>query len=301
MSGNSTKPILLDGGMGQEIVNRGGKSAYGEWAVAALHENPQIVTDIHRDYIRAGADVITTNTYSTTRTRLQHVDMEDRFEELVRLAGELATSACQAENAPHVKIAASLGPLEASYINEFQLSYDEMIVQFGELMELLDPYVDIYLGETFSTVQESNAFLTAAQERDKTTWVSWTLQDRNDNQLRGGESLQQAIQSLESYSPDAVLINCCTPERISQSLDTLGSAGIQFGGYANGFVEVTDDWLSVGDVDQLHARTDLSPEIYAGYVANWIESGVSIVGGCCETGPAHIAQLRQTIDHIRSM
>ena len=61
------KPILLDGGMGQEIVNRGGKGGYGEWAVAALYEDPELVRDIHLDYIRAGADVITTNTYGTTR------------------------------------------------------------------------------------------------------------------------------------------------------------------------------------------------------------------------------------------
>ena len=84
-----SKPILLDGGMGQELVNRGGKGAYGEWAVAALYENPDMVRAIHRDYIHAGADIITTNTYSATRTRLDHVAMENRFAELVRAAGSL--------------------------------------------------------------------------------------------------------------------------------------------------------------------------------------------------------------------
>ena len=86
----SAKPILLDGGMGQEIVNRGGKSGFGEWAVAALYDDPDLVREIHLDYIRAGADVITTDTYGTTRIRLRHVGMEDRFEELgsdVRQAG----------------------------------------------------------------------------------------------------------------------------------------------------------------------------------------------------------------------
>ena len=84
--------VLLDGGMGQEIVNRGGKGGFGEWAVAALYENPELVYAIHSDYLRAGADVITTNTYGTTRVRMAHVGLEGRFEELVRVAGELARS-----------------------------------------------------------------------------------------------------------------------------------------------------------------------------------------------------------------
>ena len=83
--------ILLDGGMGQEIVNRGGKGGYGEWATAALHENPELVRQIHIDYIDAGADVITTNTYGATRTHLRHVGLEDRFEELGAGGGEIGS------------------------------------------------------------------------------------------------------------------------------------------------------------------------------------------------------------------
>lgn len=292
------KPILLDGSMGQEIVNRGGKSGYGEWALAALHENPQIVKDIHIDYIKAGADVITTNTYSTSRIRMRHVGIEDRFEELVKLAGELATYARAETGADHVKIAASFGPLEASYIAEFALSFDEMVEQFSELMTLLTPYVDIFLGETFSTIQESRAFLTASQNHDKPTWVSWTIHDHGDTDLRGDESLSQAIKSLDGFSPDAVLINCCTPDSIDNALSALKATGLPYGGYANGFKEVPKEWISDGNVDQIISRTDLTPEIYANHALNWVNAGAHIVGGCCNVGPAHIAQLRQTLDTL---
>lgn len=290
------QPILLDGSMGQEIVNRGGKSGYGEWALAALHENPQIVKDIHADYIKAGADVITTNTYSTSRTRMKFIDIEDRFEELVKLAGELATSARDDANANHVKIAGSFGPLEASYIHDFALGFDDMVAQFRELMTLLDPYVDIYLGETFSTIQESRAFLTASQGRDKPTWVSWTIQDHGTTDLRGDESLQQAIDSLKDFSPDAVLINCTTPDSIDKALASLKKTGLPYGGYANGFKEVPKQWISDGDVDQIISRTDLTPEIYALHALNWVNAGAHIIGGCCNVGPAHIAELRKTLD-----
>lgn len=213
-----SKPILLDGSMGQEIVNRGGKSDYGEWSVAALYENPQLVKEIHGDYIQAGADVITTNTYSTSRTRLRFKGMEDRLGELVTVAGSLALSAKEESGKTGLQIAGSFGPLEASYISEFELSFDEMVAEFRELMDLLDPYVDLYLGETFSTTLESKAFLTASTGRDKPVWVSWTLHDHGENHLRGEETLSGAINSLKGFAPDAVLINCCKPESIDKML-----------------------------------------------------------------------------------
>lgn len=291
----NTKPILLDGGMGQEIVNRGGKGGYGEWAVAALHERPELVYQIHRDYILAGADVITTDTYGTTRVRLRHVGMEDRFEELARIAGELACRA-RDEHGYDTRIAASLPPLEASYVNEFELSFEETADQFGELMDLLSPYVDIYLGETLSTSFEARAFMQAASSRNKTVWLSLTLEDHGSTELRGGESLPQVIDSLGESLPDALLINCCTPDSIQSAIPILQASGSPFGAYANGFVEIPDSWEELDGVVQLSSRADLPPETYAGEAARWIEAGASIVGGCCEIGPAHIERLRRLID-----
>lgn len=288
---------LLDGSMGQEIVNRGGKSKYGEWAVAALHENPALVSEIHHDYIMAGADVITTNTYSTTRTRLRHVELEDRFEELVQLAGKLAFDARTDAGKEGILITASLGPLEASYINEFALSHDEMVAEFDELMRLLSPYVDIYLGETFSTIIEARAFLTAAQNHAKKTWVSYTLADANNAHLRGDETLSDALSILANFTPDAILLNCCKPESINERITALKATGYAFGGYANGFVAVPNEWEDDGDVvTQIKSREDLSPQVYGSHVQQWIDAGATVVGGCCDIGPAHIAHLRKLID-----
>ena len=196
-----TKPILLDGGMGQEIVNRGGKGGFGEWAVAALIDDPDMVRQIHGDYIRSGADVITTNTYGTTRVRMRHVGMEDRFEELVQVAGQLASDARRDNEAAQVRIAASLPPLEASYVNEFALSFEETAAQYAELMDLLDPFVDIYLGETLSTIFEAKALLRAASGRGKTTWLSLTLRDHGATELRGGEACQRRCSLLKLRLP----------------------------------------------------------------------------------------------------
>ena len=292
-----TTPLLLDGSMGHEIVNRGGKSGYGEWGIDALHENPAIIGAIHREYIDAGADVITTNTYSVTRTRLRHVGIEDRLAELAALGGQLAVEARTARARPDVQIAASIGPLEGSYINSFTLSYDEMVAEFSELMTLLAPYVDIYLGETFSTRIEAQAFLTAAQDQPKPIWVAVSLDDSAPAHLRGGETLVSALATIAPFAPDAVLLNCCMPESIDQQLTTLQRAGVPYGGYANGFVKIPDNWQKDRDVvAQIASRTDLSPAVYSQHAQNWLQAGASIVGGCCDIGPEHIAHLRQTLD-----
>ena len=290
------KPILLDGGMGQEIYNRGGKGGYGEWAVAALYEDPELVRAIHLDYIRAGADVITTNTYGTTRTRMRAAGLEERFEALVRRAGQLAAEARAQAGASGLRIATSLPPLEASYVNQFELSYEETSAQFREMMDLLDPYVDIYLGETLSTSFEARAFLEAARGRGKTVWLALTLVDHGGTDLRGGEALADVIEAAREFAPDALLVNCCPPESVVAALPLLQASGLRFGAYANGFVEIPAAWDERGGVAQLETRADLSPEAYALAVARWIEGGAAIVGGCCETGPAHIARLRQLID-----
>lgn len=290
------QPILLDGGMGQEIVKRGGKSGYGEWAVAALIDDPEMVRQIHLDYINAGADVITTNTYGTTRMRLRHVDMEDRFADLVEHAGRLAVEAREQTRANGLRIAASLPPLEASYLSRFALSYDESVDQFAELMDLLDPAVDIFLAETLSTTFEAKAALEAARGRDKPIWIALTLNDHGATDLRGGEGLQDALETLSGMSPDALLVNCTTPDSISAALPILRASGMRFGGYANGFVEIPASWEDRGGSAQIATRTDLTPDVYAEAVSAWIDAGADIVGGCCEAGPAHIARLRQLID-----
>ncbi len=290
-----TNPQLLDGGMGQEIVNRGGKGMYGEWASGALYEAPELVSAIHRDYIDAGADIITANTYGTTRTRLRCIGKEDQLAPLLQTASDLANAA-RDQSRRDIQIAASLPPLEASYVNTFALSFDQAAAEFAEMMNLLAPGVDIYLGETFSTGFEARAFLQAAQGRGKPVWLALTLDDRHPERLRGGEKLADVIATLPEPGAAALLLNCCKPATISQSLPILQGGGRPFGAYANGFTGIPDDWVDRGGVAQLSAREDMSPESYARDVAGWLEVGASIVGGCCETGPAHIARLRELID-----
>ena len=101
---------------------------------------------------------------------------------------------------------------------------------------------------------------------------------------------------LGHYKPAAVLLNCSLPEVITQGLPILTDCGLPFGAYANGFTMITEGFKQeASTVDALSARTDLTPELYADHVMNWVGAGATIVGGCCEVGPAHIAEIARRL------
>jgi homocysteine S-methyltransferase len=101
---------------------------------------------------------------------------------------------------------------------------------------------------------------------------------------------------VETYGPEAVLANCSVPEAMGDALAVLGTFGRPFGAYANGFTHISDGFLEdAPTVAALTLRHDLTPKRYADFALGWLEQGATIVGGCCEVGPAHIAELARRL------
>jgi S-methylmethionine-dependent homocysteine/selenocysteine methylase len=281
--------------MGQELRHRGVQGTNTLWSAHALISAPEIVQAVHEDYIKAGANIITTNTYATIRRRLARAGIEDQFASLNQLAGELA---CQAREASghDVLIAGSLPPLRGSYRPDLVGSFDEIESVYREQAELLAPYVDILLCETMSSGEESHAAVTGAAV-GKPVWVAWTLEDGGATRLRSGETIAEAAAMLDGLPVSAFLVNCCAPESITAAMPELSALGSwPVGGYANGFVSIPDKWLFKDGVPTPDVRNDLDPLTYTSYVEDWISSGARIVGGCCEVGPDHISRLRGLVD-----
>jgi S-methylmethionine-dependent homocysteine/selenocysteine methylase len=289
------RQILLDGGMGRELRARGVELSETIWSASALLTAPDVVRQIHIDYIDAGAEVITTNTYGVIRTDLGNAGIEDRFAELNVLAGELARDARAASGRP-VLIAGSLPPLRGSYRPDLVGPLDELRPLYREQADLLATYVDLLLCETMSSGGEALAAASAAAETGLPVWVSFTLHDHDLGRLRSGETIGDALQLLRDLPVEGVLANCCTPESISAALAEIVCSGRPFtGGYANTFQSVPREWTLEGD-GFLPTRDDLDPEAYATYARTWLEAGATVVGGCCGTGPEHIRRLRTLID-----
>jgi S-methylmethionine-dependent homocysteine/selenocysteine methylase len=290
MTSNKPTIILLDGGMGQELIKRSSKEITPLWSTQVMIDEPDIVRDLHVDYILAGSRVITLNAYTMTPQRLTRDGQIKDFETLQLAAINAATSARTKAGIAGVKIAGCLPPLVASYHAEVAPAYDEMLASYSQIVAVQAPHVDVFLCDTMPSVAEAKAALLAAKKSGLPVWVSLTIQDDNKAQLRSGEPLSQAVAMLHELGADAILLNCSKPEAILAAWPQMLSESGLTGAYANGFTSV-DSLKPGGTVASMESRSDLNPEAYALFALQWAKNGAGLIGGCCEVGPAHIAEL----------
>lgn len=286
---SSNKPVitLLDGGMGQELVKRSGQEITPLWSTQVMIDEPDMVRDLHLDFIRAGARVISLNAYTMTPERLARDGQIEAFEKLQLAAVNAATSARNMAGIAGVKIAGCLPPLVASYRAEVAPEYEAMLASYRQIVAIQAPHVDLFLCETMASVAEAKAALMAAKESGLAVWVSLTIEDNDQGVLRSGEALKDALAMLDEFGADAKLLNCSKPETILAAWETMQSHLGLTGAYANGFTSV-HSLRPGGTVKSLESRLDLNPAAYAEFALQWANQGAGVIGGCCEVGPAHI-------------
>ncbi|MCP5073593.1 MAG: homocysteine S-methyltransferase family protein [Rhodobacteraceae bacterium] len=286
---------ILDGSIGQELVHRSGTAATPWWSTTVMLEQPELVRQLHADYFAAGADVATTNTYAVLPDRLGDSGFEDKLTGLLNTAAREARAARDAFGSG--KVAGSLGPLGASYRTDFSHTREEARELYHDVISTLDHWVDFFLAETVTSIAQARNVVDVIDHwSNKPGWISFSVDDEDGTKLRSGEDLRAALALVDEPYVEAVLINCCRPEAVAAALEILRDAGKPFGAYANGFTKITDAFLEeMPTVDVLTAREDLSPQRYADFVESWIKLGATIVGGCCEVGPAHIAEITRRV------
>lgn len=281
---------LLDGGMGQELVARSGDEPTPLWATRVMLDHPHLVRAIHDDYFAAGATVATTNTYAIHHDRLQPFGLDHLFTDLHKRALAEARAARAAHGSG--RIAGSMGPLVATYRADVTLPLAEAEPKYAEIARILGPEVDLILCETMASVLQAEGALRGALAGGKPVWLSVTVDDRDGTRLRSGEPVADLKRLVDSLHPAALLVNCSVPEAMGAAMAVVAGFGIPFGAYANGFTHISDGFLEdKPTVAALTHRHDLTPEKYVGFAMGWVAQGATIVGGCCDVGPAHIAAL----------
>jgi S-methylmethionine-dependent homocysteine/selenocysteine methylase len=281
---------LLDGGIGQELIHRAPEPPTGLFGTQVMINHPGMVAEVHRDYFNAGASIATTNSYAMHHDRFLGTPHEGRQGALI----ELALDEAEAARASHGsgRIAGSIGPLIWSYKPEVHPDYETATTLYAQFANILAPRVDLILCETVASVDHARAVLDGARATNRPVWLSVTVDDENGSLLRSGEP----VADLAALNPDAWLANCSAPEAMADALDVFAEWGRPFGAYANGFEEITKAFLNpMSSVDELTARRDMGPEAYAKIALGWIEQGATIVGGCCEIGPAHISKIADAV------
>lgn len=280
---------LLDGGMGQELVRRSGDVPTPLWSTQVMVDHPGIVRDIHADFFAAGATIATTNTYAIHHDRLEGTDLADQFATLHMAALSEATTARLNHGAG--RVAGSIGPLAATYRPDIHPPKKEAIAQYTEIAMLLSPVVDLILCETVASVAHADSILEGAAAAGKPIWLAVTVDDTDGSRLRSGEPVTDIVRVAKGRA-SALLANCSTPEVIPSALNALATSGLPFGAYANGFTKISDGFLEEDPtVDALTRRKDFTPDMYAEHAMRWVDAGATIVGGCCEVGPDHIAAI----------
>ena len=276
-----TKPImLLDGATGTELGRRGVDISLPLWSARAITDAPEVIADIQRDYLLAGADMITANTFRTHRRSLAKAGLADRAEELTRRAVEIAMEARDRHN-PDALVVGSVAPLEDCYTPELSPDGETCATEHGELMaQLLDAGVDGLLIETQNTLREAEA---AAQQAARLAPGRWMISfcmkhDGPPGMLLSGESIADLLSTLSGAH--AVGINCTaapTTEAQVKLLRLLLPVHQRIVVYANVSKATRNGgWETTDAVD---------PQIYANYAARWIAAGASVIGGCCGTRP----------------
>ena len=291
----SNNIILIDGGMGQELIHRSKVKPDGLWSARVMLDNYDLVVDLHRDFIKAGAEAITLNSYSATPQKLKRYNLEELFIPLQKSAIKAAIEAKKSSSfETDIKIIGCLPPLVMSYKTTIGMDKDEAKDTYKKIIEIQEPHVEILCCETVCSIEEAHIATETALTTDKKVWLSFCVKEEDGTLLRSGERLEDALREFNNSKIDSFLINCAPPEAIHSSIKVMKNFSKPYGALPNAFVTVND--LDIhNDVSILKKRSDLNINKFTSEILSYIKNNASIVGGCCEVGPKYIEALKNEI------
>ncbi|MCG3126566.1 MAG: Homocysteine S-methyltransferase [Phycisphaerae bacterium] len=282
-------PLVLDGAVGTELTRRGVATTLPLWSAAALFERPDVIQQIHRDYVHAGADIVVANTFRTNPRTLRRAQLEARGVELNALALDLARRAALGVAARKISIAASVAPVEDCYSPRLAPDEATLRVEHAQMREWLTAAgVELAWCETIGTLREARAAADVWAGSGVPFVMSFVTRESGD--LLGGEPLEEAVRAIEPFGPAAIGVNCVPPAGIVHILRQLRDlTRLPLAAYGHiGNPEPICGWSF---------SSAMTPEEYARHAVEWLEAGARIVGGCCGTTPAHIAAVRRVCNH----
>jgi len=285
---------------------------------------------VHRSFLEAGSDAVTTNSYGITPGVGFSPDDIGRY---VAVAGRLAREsvddgdtdsvvdddddAITAQRRPGKFVCGSLGPLVESYRPDRVMDHPKGVDMYGVMARALAPHVDCFLAETMSSVEEASQAVEAvgklSTKEKYAMMVSFTL--KGDGAIRSGELSTDGVRRIVQISRDCgvnllgVMFNCAEPEAITKAFETIRSdkptcellleERVMLGAYANRLTAIASDWSLDGSEEPQAMRSDLSPqEYFHRFIRVWVNDlGVQMVGGCCGITPEHISYMNS---HLKS-
>lgn len=280
--------IVFNGAMGTEISARGIKTTLPLWSAGVLLENPEVVKQIHLDYINAGAEIIVTNTFRTQKRTFKKAGIEDKARAATILAAQLANQAVKEGGKEDVLVAGSVTTLEDCYRPDLIPSGDELETEhLDHAQNLKDGGVDYLLIETVNTIKETLAAIGAAKKVGLPFAVTFVGDDKGN--LLSGEKIEDAVKAVEEHNPLYIGLNCMTIDAIAKSVPIILKAAtvpVSLAAQGDGVPDDIEGWRFEGK----------NPEDqYLNQTRKWTNDGIQIIGGCCGTNPNYIKRIKTEV------
>ena len=291
---NSGETIILDGGTGTDIQRRGAPMSGDTWCADVNGTHLHIVEAVHRDYIASGADIITANTFATSALSFNFYKRDD---DMLRLDGLAVSAAQAAAQGTAVLVAGSVSTMRPVIAGtdrtnlDFNWSEADARALFRrKITNLRDCGVDLIIMEM---MRDRDYSLWACEEAMKSglpVWIGISVERRPDGVLSGfgrnDEALSDIAPRLAALKPDVLSIMHTSPEDTGPAIDIVKQSWSgPLGAYPESGYFKSPDWVF----------SEISPDELVAVAKVWREQGVTVLGGCCGIGPAHITALKAAL------
>ena len=280
---------LLDGAMGSEFIKRGISLPDHIWSAHLNLEASEVIYKIHKEYLDAGADYLTTNTFRATPRAYSKIGLPlEETKKTAEISLKSAIRIAKSAANTNTKILGSIAPLEDCYRPDLFPGHDIAKKEFRELGKWFnEESIDIFLLETMNNLEETIAAIDAIKDFSVPIWVSFVLKDSHS--ILSGELLSEALKILENNNCiKRILLNCNPLLKTKDALKIMSNnCSSPWGIYPNlGIGEPSPD----GDIENIY-----SDEEFLETIQSSIKLGATIVGGCCGSSPKHINLLKNLL------
>ena len=299
-SSSQSKPMIIDGGIGSEIRARGYVLHESAWSALAHVERPDLVMGIHRDYLAAGAEIVTANTFSLSRHNLEHAGMGDSFVTANAGAVKIARAAVDSEPDRRALVAGSMSTIPPmDYPDRLETGMRAFENYRDQAQILADNGADLIAAEMLLEAESASALLEAALTVNLPVWAGLSAMLGGGQTIMGFRAPGKYLAVPETKFSD--LVNAVAKFDVSMiavmhtKIDVISAALSEIRGTWDGQIAAYAETGRSGDSDWFF-DTAASPEDYADIAAQWVDRfELDAVGGCCGTRPAHVAALSKRL------
>jgi len=291
------KKIILDGGTGQTLIEKGLKTKGTLWSTTALlyKEFHNLVLETHLDFINAGSEMIVTNNFSSRKRRLKKKKRIDQFEYIHKIAGKIAEKA-KKKAKKKVLIAGSLPSQGDTYQSKFFDSEKVIFQNFFQTAKILNPYVDLFYLDVFCSVKECEIACEAIKIFNKPVLVGLYFSNKK-KELPSGETIFKVANSLKKFNCCGLVGSCISPETFLNIIPEFKKTGLPYGFKINAFKKIPKNFniankKSKDPMKAIGIRKDITSDKFKKFAFNCFKKGATILGGCCEIKPIHIKELK---------